>query len=286
MSGSDDPELFLTMAQAERFARAVALVHSGVGPTRLRLRAFLLDLADLVGPGVEFSIYLFAQVTRQPVPLIIDNITAGPTYTKLGTRPTAQVQKIADISAHAVHRRLPELLRALRTPMTYVHSQNVDPAWYEEIGLQKILRPLGFEDAVVSDWITPEARGLTLHVLSKLETGPLTTRHCAIVSLIMRIVGPIVEQQLLRQCERDFDRLSAMQRAALLSVLTGESAGELTARLLRIVGFGPEHVEAVLRFYQVKTEEELRRKFYDRSAISDLENDVVSPGDGETTRLF
>jgi hypothetical protein len=285
-ASDDSGEEGMSVAEVDRLMRAVGNLHDPSRTTRDRVREFLLGVGDLITPGLEFSLFLFSQLERKPAPLIVDGFAVGPTYDKVGPRNLEFLQKVADLAEHAVSRRVVEMLRAAHTPLAYVHSEFCDPEWLANVGMPKIMQPLGFDDALVCDFVNRAGQGVTIHALKKSGTAPFVPEHAARLAVLVRVLGPVIERELFRDGSYAFDRLNAMQKRTLLCVLDRVDPAYVQAEFGLTPDAFSQHLASLHRFFGTQTEPDLIHKFIDRSAVAHLRNDLAGPETDENVRAF
>lgn len=242
---------------AERLIGAAMLGATSPGTVESRVRSIFECARPLYRADVEFQIHLFIRLDRDPAPLLLDRIWYGPVYDRIEPRPMAYFQKNVDENSFALKTRVG---RARRAPQR-AHTNTMAEMIGEEAARRvrdMILKPAGFADVLLSDWMSSPDRLLTLHTVRKSDQ-PYTTEDRALNSLLIHAVGSLMDHHARTLQPGKLSRLSHRQLEALRELLRGNAVLE-------------EAVERrLLTFFNAADREALVMQFIDPEALEEID---------------
>lgn len=256
---TDSDDILIRAIDAERLVAAVMYGAMAGGTTASRIRATFERVQPLFGSDAEFQIYLGIRLDRKPAPLLLDRIWFGEVYDRIEPRPIGSIQSMVDTYCSAIQLRIDRARRSREHPCTCVVADLYEPEKFETEVRQKILAPLGFANAIISDWISSKDRMLTLHVLRKTDE-PFTLMQCRLTTMLMQALAPIMDHHVAQREPSILSRLSRKQLRTLEMILVGSPDRA-----------DPDVVSRLLSLFDVHSTDELMSLFVDRSQLEEVQ---------------
>jgi hypothetical protein len=198
------------------------------GTTETRIRSILAGARQMFGADTEFQLHLTTRLDRDPAPLLLDRMWFGEVYDMIEPRPAGIFQRHMDEHADALKSRVARARTAPYTAFTNTMSELIGEESAQRIRTL-FLAPFGFRDVLLSDLMSSSDRLLIMHTVRKTDL-PFTESERILASMLIRALGPIVDQHVTRLQPTRLSLLSKPQLEALHSLLT--RAGEVEASVL------------------------------------------------------
>lgn len=257
-----------------------ALTEAGEAeaPRKAKLKSLLARLGGVVGADLDFHVLLLGDLDRQPAPLVLDRVTHGGTFDLIEPRPAAEVQELLDFCGPICDQTIPIALGALRTPTTYIYSEDADSKWYERVFRPKLLEPNGWEDDMACYWAGSPGHVIIFNAFRRRESRPYTKGQRDLLSLACRAIAPLLHQSLFDagSIPEELSGLREELVPVLLCVLQGFSRPEIAAH----AGVAPGHVDhafsLLFEAFDVRSRGELMARFVDGRIQRWLEQAVTT----------
>ena len=268
----------LALREAEQVVEALNEAIALEESPRAKARFLMVRLQQMLGGDADLDLFVQGEVTRDPAPIVLERISIGPTYERLSAESRKDIQQAFDEAAPALRQIVPDVLRHLRTPRTFLLSEDIaDRRWFEDVKVRRLL-PQGWNDVLASHWAASEDRLVTLALLLRRDQprpGPESRR---LVSLMLRAMAPIVDREMFREVEappvevpaeaflegRD---LSERQADVLQLLLRGMSEKEVARQLGVSTHTVHTHVKKLYAEFGVSSRGELLARFVDQRVL-------------------
>ena len=266
----------LALREAEQVIEALNQAIALEASPLEKARFLMVRLQQMLGGDADLDLYVQGEVTRDPAPIVLERISIGPTYERLGQQQ--DIQQAFDEAAPALRQIVPDALRHLRTPRTFLLSEDIaDRRWFNDLKIRRLL-PRGWDDVLASHWAASEDRLVTLALLLRLGEPRPTPEVRRMVSLMLRAIAPIVDREMFRGVEspplqvpaemllegRD---LSERQSDVLQLLLRGMSEKEAARQLGVSTHTVHTHVKKLYAEFGVSSRGELLARFVDQRVL-------------------
>lgn len=254
--GETNGETTLPAADMDCLMGAVMHGVMSNGTSAARIRSILARVRPVFGADTEYQVHLGIRLDRDPAPLLLDRLWFGEVYDQIEPRPISIFQQFMDDHGITMKARVDRARRMPHRACTFTLEEMLGEARATEIR-QRILRPNGFHDVLVTDWMSSPDRLVTLHTVRKVASG-FTRQDRALCSLLLRALGPIVDQHFVRRTPSEISRLSRAQLQALHELLSGSTSMDegILKRLISFFGVASPQA-LVARFVQPSALEEI-----------------------------
>ena len=162
--GEESGETGLRAADVECLISAVMHGAMANGTTANRIRSIFSRVRPIFGADVEYQVHLGIRLDRDPAPLLLDRMWYGEVYDQIEPRPIATFQRMMDDHAFAMRARVERVRRTPHRAYTSTMNELIGEVKADEIR-RKVLGPLGFHDAMISDFMSSPDRMITLHTV-------------------------------------------------------------------------------------------------------------------------
>jgi hypothetical protein len=233
-------------------------------PRRDRIRRLVERCAPLIGSSLDYHVLLLGDLHRQPAPRVLDRVTCGPTFELIEPRDDKAIQQLIDLCGPICEQAIPTALAQLRSPATYVYSEDSDAKWYRDVFEPRLLAPNRWVDDMACYWCHTPGRVIIYNAFRPEGSAPYTPQQRDLLSLACRAAAPIVDGAFLDVAVETLTELDERLYPVLLCVLQGMSRREMAEH----AGVMSDHVDIALRrlydAFGVETRGQLMALFIDR----------------------
>jgi DNA-binding CsgD family transcriptional regulator len=271
----------LALREAEQVVEALNEAIAHEGPPSEKARFLMRRLQQMLEGDCDIELFLHADLLRHPSPRLLERIFIGPTFQRIEPRPHSEVQSVFDESGPAMQQIVPDALQNLRSPRTFLLSEDIaDRKWFEAVR-EKRLRPYGWKDVLAGNWAASKDRLVVLAVLLRIDQptpGPETRR---LLSLMLRAIAPIVDREMFEDVD---GRRAGEEQAGAENLLEGRDLSQRQADVLHLLLRGMSekevarelgvsthtvhtHVRKLYAQFGVNSRGELLAKFVDQRVL-------------------
>lgn len=268
----------LALREAEQVVEALNEAIVLEDAPRDKARFLMVRLQEMLGGDADLDLFVQGEVTRDPAPIVVERISIGPTFERDASGPQGDIQEAFDEAAPALRQIVPDVLRHLRTPRTFLLSEDIaDRKWFHDVKIRRLL-PRGWDDVLASHWAASEDRLVTLAFLLRKDQPRPSPEARRLVSLMLRAIAPIVDREMFREVEAppmtmpaeavlEGRELSERQSDVLQLLLRGMSEKEVARQLGVSTHTVHTHVKKLYAEFGVSSRGELLARFVDQRVL-------------------
>lgn len=268
----------LALREAEQVVEALNEAIALEDSPHDKARFLMVRLQKMLGGDADLDLFVQGEVTRDPAPIVLDRISVGPTYDRFALEPKRDLQQAFDEAAPALRQIVPDALRHLRTPRTFLLSEDIaDRRWFNDVKIRRLL-PRGWDDVLASHWAASEDRLVTLALLLRKDQPRPSPEARRLVSLMLRAIAPIVDREMFQGLEAppveapaeallEGRALSERQSDVLQLLLRGMSEKEVARQLGVSTHTVHTHVKKLYAEFEVSSRGELLARFVDQRVL-------------------
>jgi hypothetical protein len=219
-------------------ARAVEVIShlSTVTALSMPMRDKVADLvgryAGVLGDEFDYSLLLFDELNRSPVPRLIDQWLVGSPDAPFLGRSLQQAQAGLDFCGPLARQVLPGVLSTLRRPTSLLYSVDAEPAYFRDVHVPRVLTPNGWMDCLACAWFGSDRHGIVFSVLRRITSRAFVDADRQTLELMTRSLGPLVDASMFEDVPLPSLRsLSREQSTVLFAMLLGLSDAEIALKL-------------------------------------------------------
>lgn len=241
-------------------------------PRAEKLSLLVSRFADVIGPDLDYHVLLLGELNRAPAPRVLDRVTYGPTFSIIEPRDPEEVQTLIDFCGPICDQAIPEALAQLRTPCTFIYSEDADARWYRDVFKPRLLKPNRWADDMACYWSDSEGRVIIYNAFRSEGTQPFTPRQRDLLSLACRAIGPVMDQTFVNEIPDVLRDLEPAFYPVLLSLLQGFSRKEIARHAGVMLDYVDMAIAKLLDRFKVRSRGELAAIFVDQKIARWLED--------------
>jgi DNA-binding CsgD family transcriptional regulator len=231
-----------------------------------RTEFLLEELLVLLHRKGRAQLLLLEELERIPAPLVVRRHVRRAPDDTAPIAPNAEFQQAFDKAVPLLGPAVQAMLKETRTPKTVIGSLDVgSQPWFVDHMMAKYLRPVGFEDVMLSMWAASPNRAVAILLLRPGSDPPFTESDRMLMSLMLRAIAPLVDREIFHHESLPIEEpLTPRQQEVLMMLLTGDSKKQIARLISRSEHTVHTYIRQIYKSLGVSSRGELMSRFVDR----------------------